>query len=207
MTWPDGDQHRSGARSSTRRCRHSDLVGSTGQVLVTDEAFTGRERAESYTVSDKDGDESYSMTANDSYQSMVEAFAAAVRGEAEWPRPVVRSIEMLQLIERIRMQPVTDPEDLAATVSNPSHEFHAIASGVELHVLRWEPAGGVAPTCRSWMLDARARLQRSPVGRRRSSPRRASVTSSSPSTSAGTAARRSPTTATTSRTVPTTSRS
>lgn len=102
MTWPD-------RRSASIRCSFVDeevqtlrLVGSTGQVLVTDEAFTGRERAESYTVSDKDGDESYSMTANDSYQSMVEAFAAAVRGEAEWPRPVVRSIEMLQLIERIK---------------------------------------------------------------------------------------------------------
>ena len=42
------------------------------------------------------------VDANDSYRSMIEAFAAAVRGVAEWPRPVERSIEMLALVERIK---------------------------------------------------------------------------------------------------------
>ncbi len=32
---------------------------------------------------------------------MIEAFADAVRGAAEWPRPVERSIELLELLERI----------------------------------------------------------------------------------------------------------
>jgi hypothetical protein len=32
---------------------------------------------------------------------MIEAFADAVRGVAEWPRPVERSIELLGLLDRI----------------------------------------------------------------------------------------------------------
>jgi D-xylose 1-dehydrogenase (NADP+, D-xylono-1,5-lactone-forming) len=54
------------------------------------------------------GDDTYLMSAEyvvepgDPYQSMVEAFADAVRGVAEWPRPIERSIEVLEIIERIR---------------------------------------------------------------------------------------------------------
>ena len=46
---------------------------------------------------------------------------------------------------------MTELEELAATV-DPVHEFHAIPSGVELHVLRWTPPDSVEPTGRSWML-------------------------------------------------------
>ena len=42
-------------------------------------------------------------------------------------------------------------EDLAALVE-PVHEFHTIASGVELHVLRWTPPTDVEASGRSWML-------------------------------------------------------
>jgi xylose dehydrogenase (NAD/NADP) len=38
----------------------------------------------------------------DPYQGMVEAFADAVSGVREWPRPPQRSIELIQLLERIR---------------------------------------------------------------------------------------------------------
>ncbi len=46
---------------------------------------------------------------------------------------------------------MTDTEDLAAPIE-PSDEFHPIPSGVELHVLRWEPPAGVEATGLSWML-------------------------------------------------------
>ena len=46
---------------------------------------------------------------------------------------------------------MTDLEDLAAIVE-PIHEFHAIPSGVELHVLRWTPLDSVEPSGRSLML-------------------------------------------------------
>jgi D-xylose 1-dehydrogenase (NADP+, D-xylono-1,5-lactone-forming) len=54
------------------------------------------------------GDDKYLMSADyivepgDPYRAMVEAFAKAVRNDAEWPRPVERSIELLELIDRIR---------------------------------------------------------------------------------------------------------
>ena len=44
----------------------------------------------------------YVVEPGDPYQAMIEAFASAVRGSTEWPRPVERSIELLKLIERIR---------------------------------------------------------------------------------------------------------
>ena len=45
--------------------------------------------------------ERFSVEPGDPYQGMVEAFADAVLGVAEWPRPVERSIELLGLLERI----------------------------------------------------------------------------------------------------------
>jgi len=45
--------------------------------------------------------EQFSVEVGDPYQSMIEAFANAVLGKLEWPRPVERSIEMLGLLERI----------------------------------------------------------------------------------------------------------
>ncbi|MFK7918145.1 MAG: Gfo/Idh/MocA family protein [Ilumatobacter sp.] len=83
------------------------IAGTLGRLVIPTEAFTGGVNDSGYvqvtpafdgTAADvvvHDG-------ANDSYQSMVEAFATAVRGETEWPRPVERSIEMLNLIERIK---------------------------------------------------------------------------------------------------------
>jgi predicted dehydrogenase len=54
---------------------------------------------------DPDGEprlvEQFSVEPGNPYQGMIEAFADAVRGVAEWPRPVGRSIELLGLLERI----------------------------------------------------------------------------------------------------------
>ncbi|MEP6299421.1 MAG: alpha/beta hydrolase [Ilumatobacter sp.] len=46
---------------------------------------------------------------------------------------------------------MTDTDDIAGRIE-PSDEFHSIPSGVELHVLRWEPPPGVESTGSSWML-------------------------------------------------------
>ncbi len=45
--------------------------------------------------------EQFSVAPGNPYQAMIEAFADAVRGTAEWPRPVERSIELLELLDRI----------------------------------------------------------------------------------------------------------
>ena len=45
--------------------------------------------------------EQFTVPPGDPYRGMIEAFANAVRGVAEWPRPVERSIELLELLDRI----------------------------------------------------------------------------------------------------------
>ena len=45
--------------------------------------------------------EQFSVQPGDPYQAMIEAFASAVLGVAEWPRPIERSIELLELLDRI----------------------------------------------------------------------------------------------------------
>jgi xylose dehydrogenase (NAD/NADP) len=102
LTWSDG-------RSASIRCsfvdaeaQTLDMFGSDGSIHIGSEAFTGA--ADDDTYRQKIGERSHDVhvDANDSYRSMIEAFASAVRGEAEWPRPIERSIEMLTLIERIQ---------------------------------------------------------------------------------------------------------
>ena len=46
---------------------------------------------------------------------------------------------------------MTDIDDIAAHIE-PVDEFHRLASGVDLHVLRWTPPDVVEPTGRSWVL-------------------------------------------------------
>ena len=106
LTWADG-------ASASIRCSFVDeeaqtlhVTGMGGALGMTNEAFTGGVTADTY-VHVRDVEDGYGHTVtlsnpNDPYQAMVEAFADAVRGKAEWPRPVERSIEMLTLIERIR---------------------------------------------------------------------------------------------------------
>lgn len=83
LTWP-------GRRHASIHCSFVDdeqqsltIRGTNATVKLDNQAYTG-------------GDD------DDPYLGMVDAFADAVRGRAEWPRPVERSIEMLELIGRIR---------------------------------------------------------------------------------------------------------
>ncbi len=72
--------------------------GSTGRLVLENQAFTGGDDDARFRL-DAASD---TVRSNDPYLRMVEAFADAVLGITEWPRPVERSIEMLELIERIR---------------------------------------------------------------------------------------------------------
>lgn len=85
LTWP-------GRRHGAIQCSFVDeeeqslsISGSAARLVLDNQAFTG-------------GDD----PSDNPYAGMIDAFAAAVAGDAEWPRPVERSIEMLELIERIR---------------------------------------------------------------------------------------------------------
>lgn len=72
--------------------------GSTGRLVLDNQAFTGGDDDARVLI-----DSASSTTrSNDPYLRMIETFAGALLGTAEWPRPIRRSVEMLELIERIR---------------------------------------------------------------------------------------------------------
>jgi predicted dehydrogenase len=103
LRWADG-------REASIHCSFVDdeaqtlvVTGTDGTIGAAAEAFTAGPTDREIELTPVDGHDTIHLSgANDAYQSMVEAFATAVTGGAEWPRPVERSIEMLQLIERIR---------------------------------------------------------------------------------------------------------
>ncbi len=79
-----------------------ELVG-TEAALTVDTAFTAGINHTSYTIKRRDGaTQVLTEPANDSYLTMVEHFAAAVRGEAPLARPPEASIRMLTLMDRLR---------------------------------------------------------------------------------------------------------
>jgi len=104
LAWADGRRAAIACSFIDDEAQTLTMTGADGIISVDREAFTGGADQPTFDV-DVAGRPSQSITlseANDPYRSMVEAFARAVRGEGEWPRPVERSIEMLQLIERIK---------------------------------------------------------------------------------------------------------
>ena len=103
LVWADG-------RSASIHCSFVDdeaqilrVCGSAGHHVIAHEAFTGGVDADSFEQTLDEGETHRIAVAdpNDPYQSMVEEFADAVRGETQWPRPVERTIELLALIERV----------------------------------------------------------------------------------------------------------
>jgi predicted dehydrogenase len=78
-----------------------------GVVRADTQVHTGGDDATSFRWSaiSEDGtnqDHTVEIPNNDPYQKMVERFSQAIRGQREWLRPPERSIEMMQLIERIQ---------------------------------------------------------------------------------------------------------
>ena len=93
--------------------------------------------------------EQFSVAPGDPYQGMVEAFAerrlrASRNGHG--PSSVPSSCSNCS---NASLDSETPPMPDHIT---PTHERHAIPSGVELHVLRWEPPTDVGATQRSWLL-------------------------------------------------------
>ncbi len=111
LTWADG-------RVATARCSFIDddsqrltIGGAAGAATLDDDAHTGGSAARRIALTDRAGRPSGSIEvapgdphAADPYEGMVDAFAAAVRGIEPWPRPVARSVELLELLDRIRRE-------------------------------------------------------------------------------------------------------
>lgn len=102
MTWPNG-------RTASINCSFVDeeaqtlhIAGSNGTLGVDTEAFTGGVHDRTITMITNQRLQLPLVDGNDSYQTMIESFASAIRGRTPWPRAPERSIEMLGLIERIR---------------------------------------------------------------------------------------------------------
>ncbi|WP_420453294.1 Gfo/Idh/MocA family protein [Ilumatobacter sp.] len=116
LRWPDG-------REGTISCSFVDdevqrltVCGTGGTLAIPTEAFTGgvgdttylrsahvaSERPDAGRAGDAAPGSPVTVAGNDPYRSMVEAFAIAVRGTRPWPRPAERSVEMLELLDRIR---------------------------------------------------------------------------------------------------------
>ena len=109
LRWSDG-------RGASIRCsfiedeaQYARFLGLGGRLSLDHAAFTsGHELDNQIVIDDGDPDAEpliVEVAPGNPYRKMVEAFAAAVLGEAEWPRPVERSIELLELLERIRTTP------------------------------------------------------------------------------------------------------
>ena len=83
--------------------RQALLVSGTGGTLVVDRPFTPGLHDTSFTITRPDGSiEARSTEGGNCYLAMIEAFAAAVRGSAAWPRSISESIEMSELCDSIR---------------------------------------------------------------------------------------------------------
>lgn len=81
----------------------ANFQGSDGDIVLEHAAFTsGHPRDDEIRRQGADGRTDLIHRApGNPYQTMVEAFADAVSRRGEWPRPVGRSIELLELLERI----------------------------------------------------------------------------------------------------------
>lgn len=96
-------------RSAHIRCSFIDdeeqsleLIGTDGALLLLGDAHTGGALATQITYRSHDGTTSMiNVASGDPYLAMVDAFAAAVAGEAAWARPIDDSLNMLRLIEQI----------------------------------------------------------------------------------------------------------
>lgn len=83
--------------------RQALLVCGTNGTLAVDRPFTPGTAATSFTITRPTGEvEMRSTAGGNCYVAMVEAFAATVRGIAAWPRPVVESMIIAELCDRIR---------------------------------------------------------------------------------------------------------
>jgi predicted dehydrogenase len=80
-----------------------ELVGSEGRVTIVERPFTPGLSDDRLMIHRRDGSvEEHHTGGGNPYLGMVEAFAAAVRGEAPWPRSAMEGVRLLELMEHLR---------------------------------------------------------------------------------------------------------
>ena len=82
--------------------RQSLFVAGTGGSLAVDRPYTPGPHDVAYAITRPDGAvEQHTTDGANCYVGMIDAFAASVRGRAEWPRPISDVLAVLGLCERI----------------------------------------------------------------------------------------------------------
>lgn len=100
LEWIDGRQARIRCSFVDPEEQRLEIIGERASLVLDTHAHTGG--ASTIVLARSDGTVQRTMvTPNDPYRAMVEAFAAAVRGDAPWPRSPSSTLELLTLIERI----------------------------------------------------------------------------------------------------------
>ncbi|MEM1333900.1 MAG: Gfo/Idh/MocA family oxidoreductase [Actinomycetota bacterium] len=100
LTWPGGQRAHVVCSFVDEEAQRISIAGPGGTLTADGDVFTGGVDATDHHVHDGEI-ETITAPGGDPYRAMVETFGASVRGERPWPRPAERSVEMLQLIERI----------------------------------------------------------------------------------------------------------
>jgi xylose dehydrogenase (NAD/NADP) len=103
LRWPDGRRAEIDCSFIDDESQSARFDGTGGRLALERVAFTsGGPGDDLITRHHPDGTTTrHLVEPGDPYRAMVESFAAAVAGDAEWPRPVERSIELLEIVERI----------------------------------------------------------------------------------------------------------
>lgn len=102
LRWPGGQLARARCSFVDAEQQSLELVGTAGVLTLDADAHTGGRGATTIRHVDGAGVHHISVEPDDPYRRMIDAFAASVLGTQRWPRPIESSIEMLDLLTRIR---------------------------------------------------------------------------------------------------------
>lgn len=106
LGWNDGRSAYGTCSFEKSEQQSIDITCENGSITAVNNAHTGGTNSSDFSWQrDDDGDINVvPIPSNDPYQTMVERFAAAVRGERDWPRPMNDVIAMTKLMDRIRAE-------------------------------------------------------------------------------------------------------
>ena len=118
LGWEDGRTAYGSCSFEKAERQTLEILCQDGSINATHTVHTGGDHNSAFTwmrdpIIDEDGERDEDVDSdthtvqipnNDPYQTMVERFAQAIRGERDWPRPMSEVIAMTKLMDRIRAE-------------------------------------------------------------------------------------------------------
>ena len=112
LGWEDGRRAYGSCSMEKAERQTIEITCEQGSINATHTAHTGGDHNSEFTwqrdsVIDDEADsdsQTVQIPNNDPYQTMVERFAKAIRGERDWPRPMSEVVAMTRLTDRIRAE-------------------------------------------------------------------------------------------------------